>query len=134
MPLTNRPALANLIVTTIKAYAIVVLSPDGSILEWLGDVEGVTGYRPEDVVGRHFAMLFTEPDRAAGVPQVEIGVAQREGRAEDSRWHLKKDGERFWANGLTVRMEADQPLFERPSMISTKAVRAQPSRQRAWSG
>ena len=32
-----------------------------------------------------------------------------QGRAEDTRWHIRKSGERFWANGQTVRVET--PAF-----------------------
>jgi len=31
--------------------------------------------------------------------------AREIGRAEDERWHLRKDGTRFWASGLMMRFE-----------------------------
>jgi signal transduction histidine kinase len=34
------------------------------------------------------------------VPQQEQAAAERDGRAEDERWHLRKDGTRFWASGV----------------------------------
>jgi PAS domain S-box-containing protein len=87
MPLSTHPDLADLIVRNVKAYAIVVLSEDGVVPEWSGEPQAVTGYAAGDIVGRSFDILFTKPDRAAGVAAQEIELALRDGRAEDSRWH-----------------------------------------------
>jgi signal transduction histidine kinase/CheY-like chemotaxis protein len=46
--------------------------------------------------------MFTAEDRAAGVPERELGQAATEGRAPDERWHLRKDGSRFWASGMVT--------------------------------
>jgi len=128
MPLTKHPELAQLIVRTIKAYAILVLTPNGEIVAWLGDAEVVTGYERDEVIGRNFDLLFTEPDRAAGAARSEIEVALKDGRAEDSRWHLRKDGERFWANGMTVRLDAEEPLLVKVFRDETPAKRAEEQR------
>ena len=34
-------------------------------------------------------------------------TAEAEGRALDERWHLRKGGERFWANGLVMPLKDD---------------------------
>ncbi len=128
MPLSARPELANLIVTSIKAYAIVVLSPEGEIIDWLGDAEALMGYTRDDVVGRHFDILFTEADRAAGVASAEIATAHREGRAEDSRWHIRRNGERFWANGLTLSLSEAEPVLVKIFRDETPAKRAEEQR------
>ena len=44
-------------------------------------------------------VVFTPEDRAIGRPQTEMALALRDGRAPDERWHLRKDGSRFWASG-----------------------------------
>jgi len=128
MPLSTRPELANLIVGSIKDYAIVVLSPEGEIVDWLGDAETLTGHSREDAIGRHFELLFTESDRAAGVAADELETARREGRAEDSRWHLRRDGERFWANGLTLTLGESEPVLVKIFRDETPAKRAEEQR------
>ena len=35
-----------------------------------------------------------------GLPEWELRTARAEGRAEDERWHVRKNGERFWALGI----------------------------------
>ena len=49
-------------------------------------------------------MIFTPEDRAAKRPEVEREQALCEGRASDQRWHLRKDGARFWSNGFLMPM------------------------------
>jgi signal transduction histidine kinase len=49
--------------------------------------------------------LFTPEDRAAGVPEQEIKTADEKGRAEDERWHIRKDGSRFYASGVMMELK-----------------------------
>jgi PAS domain-containing protein len=52
-------------------------------------------------------MIFTLEDRGAGVPEREMRTARQTGKAEDVRWHLRKDGSRFWANGIMTALNDD---------------------------
>ena len=45
-------------------------------------------------------MLFTAEDRERGVPEMEIECARKTGKAEDERWHVRKDGSQFFASGV----------------------------------
>ncbi len=49
-------------------------------------------------------MIFTPEDRACDAPELEMRTAEAEGRAEDNRWHVRKDGTRFWSSGLMVSL------------------------------
>jgi signal transduction histidine kinase len=59
-------------------------------------------------LGHKNAIIFTPEDRASGAPAQEITKAAVTGRAEDERWHLRKDGSRFFASGILapIRDEA----------------------------
>jgi len=59
----------------------------------------------EEAVGQPFRLIFTPEDVAGGVPESEITRAQSDGRAVDERWHLRRDGSRFWGSGLTMRLD-----------------------------
>src|SRR5690606_36245965 len=85
-----------------KDYALMLLDTDSRVLEWLGAAESITGWSVEEQVGKSFGVLFTPEDRAAGVPERELQTAATTGRAEDTRWHIKKDGSRFFADGVTT--------------------------------
>ena len=49
-------------------------------------------------------IIFTPEDRAAGAPEHEAEVAFAEGRSADERWHVRKDGSRFWGSGAMMAM------------------------------
>ncbi|WP_406697952.1 PAS domain S-box protein [Singulisphaera sp. Ch08] len=83
-------------------YAILITDPEGQALEWQGGAEQITGWRAEEMFGKSTSVIFTPEDRAAGVPELEMAKAAQVGRAEDKRWHLKKDGSRFFADGVMV--------------------------------
>src|SRR5262245_6871128 len=78
--------------------------PEGRVLEWAGGAERITGWREDEVRGRPAAVLFTPGDRAAGRPEEEMQTAAEAGRALDKRWHVRKDGTRFFGDGMTVAL------------------------------
>src|SRR4051812_29047350 len=54
---------------------------------------------------RHDAdIVFTPEARAAAAPEEERAKTRGEGRALDERWHLRKDGSRFWGPWLLMRL------------------------------
>jgi PAS domain S-box-containing protein len=85
---------------TASDNAIVVLDPAGTIVEWVGGAERRFGYSKEEAVGLDFGVLFTSEDRKQGLDRQEMAVAAATGRSEDDRWHVRKDGSRFWGSGL----------------------------------
>lgn len=90
-----------LIVEGVRDYAIISLDADGSVTSWNQGGERLLGYREEEIVGKPVDIIFTPEDRASNQPQIELEKARASGRAEDRRWHLRKGGARFWADGMT---------------------------------
>ena len=97
-----------LLVEGAKDYAIFMVDPEGRVNNWNEGAERVFGYREEEIVGEHGSLLFTPEDRRRGADEEELRKARDEGRAQDERWHLRKDGSRFFASGFVrpVRDEA----------------------------
>ena len=60
------------------------------------------GFAASDVLGRELNNIFTEEDCNAGIPRLELETAERMGRAADERWHVRKDGSRFWGLGAVT--------------------------------
>lgn len=96
--------LAHQIIEDATDYAIFTLDPAGRITSWSAGAERILGYAADQAIGADFAILFLEADRAADLPRMEIARALELGRAEDTRWHVRRGGERFWANGVTMRL------------------------------
>jgi PAS domain S-box-containing protein len=90
----------------ITDYAIYMLAPDGSVASWNPGAERAKGYTAAEIVGRNFAVFYSEEDRAQGLPQKSLETALRNGRFEVEGWRLRKDGSRFWAH-LVI-----DPVFE----------------------
>jgi len=88
------------LVEAAKDYAIFMTDADGRVSTWNEGAERLFGYGEGEIVGRDGSVLFVPEDREAGAPEREHGKARTEGRAEDERWHLRKDGTRFWASGF----------------------------------
>jgi PAS domain S-box-containing protein len=87
------------IVEGVKDYSVFTTDVDGHIVDWTRGAEAVFGWSGEEIVGGSAEILFRPEDRAAGVPAHELDEARRTGCSNDERWHLRKDGSRFFANG-----------------------------------
>lgn len=86
------------LVKEVRDYAIFMLDEKGFIRTWNAGAERLKGYRPEEIIGRHFSVFYPEADIRNNKPANELEVALAEGRLEDEGWRLRKDGSRFWAN------------------------------------
>jgi PAS domain S-box-containing protein len=87
-----------LLVSSVRDYAIFMLDPEGNIATWNPGAERIKGYKPEEIIGRHFSTFYPEEDNRNGKPARELEIAKRDGSVEDEGWRLRKDGTRFWAN------------------------------------
>lgn len=81
-------------------YAIITIDAHGIIIGWSNGAERAFQYSEAEVVGQHTRLIFTPEDRAQGAPEQEMGKALATGRAEDERWHLRRDGTRFYMSGV----------------------------------
>lgn len=88
-------------------FAMVATDPRGNITEWNAGAVNVMGWSAEEILGQSAAIFFTPTDRASGRVEMEMQRALLEGRASDERWHLRKDGQLFWASGELMPLYAD---------------------------
>jgi PAS domain S-box-containing protein len=94
--------LLRLVLESATDFAIFTIDPAGVVTSWNVGAERLLGYGQGEMVGRDGDVIFTPEDRAAGAPQAERAKARADGRAEDERWHQRKDGSRFWGSGLLM--------------------------------
>jgi PAS domain S-box-containing protein len=87
-----------LLVDAVIDYAIYMLDPTGQVVSWNAGAERIKGYRPEEVIGRHFSRFYTAEDVEAGLPARVLQIAAHEGKYETEGWRVRKDGGRFWAH------------------------------------
>jgi PAS domain S-box-containing protein len=91
-------ALRNLLIESVRDYAIFVLDPAGFIQTWNPGAQRLKGYTESEIIGQHFSIFYPPEDILTGKPAHELVIAEQEGRVEDEGWRLRKDGSRFWAN------------------------------------
>lgn len=89
-----------LLVESATEFAIFFIEPRGRISLWNRGAERVLGWNEKEIVGQPFEALFTPEERAVGMPQAQMQQALQAGHAVDDRWHVRKDGTRFWASGV----------------------------------
>jgi PAS domain S-box-containing protein len=96
-----------LLADSARDFAMIFTDPERRVVRWSAGAEAVLGWTEAEAVGANEKdLIFTPEDRAAGVPDREQEAALRDGRADDDRWHMRKDGTRFWASGVMV------PLYD----------------------
>lgn len=94
------------IIEGAEDYAIITLDHAGVITSWNAGAQLMLGYSEDEALGRPGAIFFTPEDVAAGAAEDEVRLALQEGRAVNERWHLRKDGSRFWGSGLMLQLDA----------------------------
>ena len=87
------------IVESAVDYAIVSCDLGGQVISWSEGAHRVLGWTESEMRGQPIHRFFTPEDVAAGEVEREMATAAQEGAANDERWHVRRDGERFWASG-----------------------------------
>jgi two-component system CheB/CheR fusion protein len=102
--LHSSEARLHLVVESVTDYAIFTTDSQGYVESWYTGAEHVFGFKEGEILGRHTSIIFTPEDRASGAPEEEMRTARETGRAADERWHVRKDGSRFYASGILSRL------------------------------
>jgi PAS domain S-box-containing protein len=87
-----------LLVEGVNDYAIFMLDPEGSVINWNRGAQRIKGYAPHEIIGQHFSRFYTNEDRRNDVPNKALEMARTTGKFETEGWRVRKDGTRFWAS------------------------------------
>lgn len=96
--LENLKETFNQLVSSVKDYAIFLLSPEGNILTWNEGAQRAKGYSSSEIIGKHFSTFYTKGDIDRNHPQFELEQAVKDGRYEEEGWRIRKDQTQFFAN------------------------------------
>jgi PAS domain S-box-containing protein len=126
-----------LILDNTTDYGFILANLEGEITEWEGGAAAVTGWRSDEAVGQPIGFIFTSQDRDARIPHLEMERAASVGRSSDKRWHLRKDGGRFFADGVMVglrdaegRLQGYAKIFRDATAEHLSAVELEATRDR----
>ena len=95
----------SLIMRSVEDYAIITTDTERIINSWNPGAEKIFGYAEGEVIGKSADIIFTPEDRKKGEPEKEMRTALETGRAEDERWHLRKDGSRLFVSGIMQQLK-----------------------------
>ena len=109
---TLRQRFLEMLLESATDYAIIGLDLDGLVMIWNKGACHLMGWNEEEMLGQPAALFFTPEDRQAGVPHGEMQTAIKNGRASDERWHVKRDGSRFFASGEMMPLKSDGGIVE----------------------
>ncbi|WP_338476701.1 CheR family methyltransferase [Pseudomonas khavaziana] len=96
-----------LVAESTHDFAIIILDDHGAITDWNTGAELIFGYTKDEVLGAYYDLIFSPEDRSSGVPESELRAAREHGRGEDERWHVRKDGSRFYCSGEITQLKSD---------------------------
>jgi PAS domain S-box-containing protein len=97
LPVHELAELYRLMTEEIKEVAIFFMNVDGIITTWNRAAEEMKGYTPEEAIGSHLSLLYTDEEKAQGRPQHNILEAKKHGFYKEESWRKRKDGSLFWA-------------------------------------
>ncbi|MCA1564410.1 MAG: PAS domain S-box protein [Acidobacteria bacterium] len=95
---------------SVTDYAIFTTDAEGRIETWNVGAERIFGFTGEEAIGQPGEIIFTPEDRAKGEPEKERREARENGRAADERWHVGKDGVRFYVSGILAPLRDGKRL------------------------
>lgn len=104
----NSDVMYRLLVQSVVDYAIYMLKPDGTVTNWNPGAQRAKGYTPEEIVGKNFALFYSEEDRKNGAPQRGLSIAATVGKFETEGWRYRKDGSAFWAHVVIDAIRDEQ--------------------------
>ncbi|BDU77405.1 PAS domain-containing hybrid sensor histidine kinase/response regulator [Mesoterricola sediminis] len=96
----------------VSDYAVFMLDPQGRILTWNEGARRIKGWEAQEVLGRHFSLLYAEEDAALGKPAMELSLAEACGTYQEEGWRVRKDGARFMAHVVITSIRGRDGALE----------------------
>jgi PAS domain S-box-containing protein len=94
----------DLLIEQVVDYAIYVLDRAGHVASWNAGAKRIKGYEQAEILGKPYAVFFSEEDRQRGRPEAILAAARANGRYQEEGWRIRKDGSRFWASAVVTAL------------------------------
>ena len=118
-----------LLVKSVKDYAIFMLDTNGMVASWNSGAESIKGYTADEIIGKPIDVFYTEEDIKKEVPKSNLQMALQNGHYETEGWRLRKDGSRFWANIVFTALIDDTGLLYGYSKITRDITESKNARE-----
>lgn len=87
-----------MLIDGVRDAGLVELDAQGRIRTWNSGSQRMMGYTADEIIGRHYEMLFTPEDRANKIPAQLLRKAWENDGYQAEGWRIRKDGSRVWAD------------------------------------
>jgi PAS domain S-box-containing protein len=93
-------------------YSVFMLDKEGRVASWNAGAERLTRHSAPEIIGQHCEVLYTEEDRAVGLPQRALNIAAEHDTYKHEGWRLRRDGSRYWGRVMfTATRNANDELM-----------------------
>ena len=89
-----------LVFESARAIGIFTLDTQENVTSWNPAAESLFGLPAADTVGRSVYRLMPGDQRELGAFGRQAEIATREGRCDCEEWFVRRDGSRFWGDGV----------------------------------
>jgi PAS domain S-box-containing protein len=96
--LQTHPAIAHLMIETVKDYAILLIDRKGCLVSWNQGAAQIFGYDSAEITGTSFVRLHAAEDIKQGKPRQTLEMAIASGRFAEEATLIRKGGSSFWAS------------------------------------
>ena len=89
----------------VQDYALYLLDTEGRIAAWYSGAARIYGYVADEAMGQDISFLYPGEDTLRTKLQQEFKRTAAEGHLGTEGWQARRDGERFWANIITMALK-----------------------------
>jgi PAS domain S-box-containing protein len=93
-----------LFLENVTDYALFQVDTEARISSWNTGAERTFGYSETEILGQPMQTLYLPEDAARGDAEKDLDIARENGRFEDARFLVRKDGSRLFARWVTTPM------------------------------
>lgn len=119
-------------VSEVQDYAIILLDPEGKILDWNKGAERVKGYTTSEIVGKNFRLFYPPEEKEAQLPQRLLKEAADKGFVNHEGYRVRKDGTRFWGNVAITALHDAQDRIIGFSKVTKDLTERKAAEDRLW--
>jgi len=87
-----------------QQYGVLFYDAELRITGWNEGAHFITGWTAGEMLGQSTSVLFAPEDRENRLHEHEANMVRVIGISEDERWHMRKDGSRFWSSGVSMAL------------------------------
>jgi PAS domain S-box-containing protein len=91
-----------ILIEGVVDHAVFLLDRSGRVASWNSTAQHIIGYTGDEIIGKHFGVLYRPDERRSGEPDRVLELAVKNGKHAVEGWRIKKNGTLFFVTG-TIR-------------------------------